>query len=87
MVNITPEREEQPMTKRAPRPGTVKVFQPVGVDLWDARPHTPAAGTLVKVVKAPNGCPPNGTMGHCYIGDATTGAFIGLVLVNSLTDR
>ena len=75
------------MTTRAPRPGTRKVFHAVGADRFDRRPHTPADGTIVQVIKAPRGCPPNGTMGHCFIGDATTGAFIGLVLVNSLTDR
>ena len=32
----------------------------------------------------PVGCPRNGTMGHCYVEDVKTKAFIGLVLVSSL---
>lgn len=61
----------------------VYVFQPVGLDLWSPHTGTPAAGT--RVVKCqPYGCPRNGTMGHCYVEDATTGAFYGLVLENSL---
>lgn len=61
----------------------VYVFRPVGMDAW--RPHagTPAAGARVVKVQ-PHGCPRNGTMGHCYVADAETGTFHGLVLVNSL---
>ena len=75
------------MTKRAPRPGTIKVFRPVGMDILDRRPYFPQPGTKVQVIKAPAGCPPNGTMGHCYIGDATTGDLLCLVLINSLSDE
>ncbi len=62
---------------------TVFRFEPVGMDVFDRRAHTPARGTLV-VKTSPAGCPPNGTMGHCFVADAETGEFIGLVLVNSL---
>lgn len=62
---------------------TTYIYEPVGLDLWDRRPHAPAPGTRVVKTKVP-GCPPNGTMGHCYVADAETGAFYGLVLVNSL---
>lgn len=62
---------------------TVYRFKAVGLDAWENRPHTPKDGTLV-VKTSPRGCPPNGTMGHCYVADAATGHFIGLVLVNSL---
>lgn len=62
---------------------TTFVFEPVGLDLFAPHPGTPPAGT--KIVKTqPAGCPRNGTMGHCYVKDAATGTFYGLVLVNSL---
>jgi len=32
----------------------------------------------------PYGCPKNGTMGHCFVADASTGEFYGLVLLASL---
>jgi len=57
-------------------------FHPVGWDVFDAR-HDIADGTLV-VKTSPPGCPPNGTMGHCFIAHADTGKFIGLVMVASL---
>ena len=59
------------------------VFRPVGLDVWDARAHQPAPGTIV-VKTQPAGCPRNGTMGHTYVADARTGEFYGLVLTNSL---
>jgi hypothetical protein len=58
-------------------------FLPVGMDLFDRRPHQPKPGAVVVKVQ-PKGCPRNGTMGHCYVEDADTGQFHGLVLVNSL---
>lgn len=62
---------------------TVYRFEPVGCDVWDRRANHPERGTLVRKCQ-PHGCPRNGTMGHCYVEDAETGAFYGLVLVNSL---
>lgn len=62
---------------------TVYRFEPVGFDAFAPHAKTPAAGTLV-VKTQPVGCPRNGTMGHTYVEDATTGEFYGLVLVNSL---
>ncbi len=60
----------------------VYVFDPVEWDLFDAR-HDIEPG--IEVVKTqPAGCPKNGTMGHCFIADADTGAFIGLVMAASL---
>lgn len=59
------------------------VFQPVGLDVFDRKPHQPQPGTVV-VKTQPPGTPPNGTMGHCFVEDAETGEFYGLVLVNSL---
>lgn len=68
---------------KTPRVGSLHTFDPVGWDLF--RPHagTPAKDQRVRVVQ-PSGCPRNGTMGHCYVEDAETGAFCGLVLINSL---
>lgn len=58
-------------------------FQPVGFDVFDRHANQPEPGTRV-VKTQPAGCPRNGTMGHCYVEDAETGAFYGLVLLNSL---
>ena len=61
----------------------VYFYQPIGYDLYDPK-TTLARGT--KVVKTqPFGCPKNGTMGHCYVKDANTMEFIGLVQEGSLT--
>lgn len=65
------------------RKPTVYTFQPVGCDIWDRRENQPDPGTRV-VKTQPYGCPANGTMGHCFVADAITGEFYGLVLVNSL---
>jgi hypothetical protein len=60
------------------------LFDPAGMDRWDQRASHPPTGTLV-VKTQPHGCPPNGTMGHCFIADAEDpGRFYGLVLENSL---
>ncbi len=58
-------------------------FEPVGFDLFAPHAGTPARGALVVKVQ-PAGCPRNGTMGHCYVADAETGSFYGLVLLASL---
>lgn len=58
-------------------------FRPVGLDVWDRRDNQPAPGTIV-VKTQPYGTPRNGTMGHCFVADAETGKFYGLVLVASL---
>lgn len=69
--------------RKQPVKRVIYVFNPVGLDLFDRKPHQPAPGT--RVVKCqPVGCPKNGTMGFCYVEDALTGQFYGLVLVNSL---
>lgn len=62
---------------------TVYVYQPVGLDLWEAK--GPAPGTRVVKTQPGHGAPRNGTMGHAYIADASTGEFYGLRLVNSLS--
>lgn len=60
-------------------------FDPVGLDIYDRRKNQPPSGALV-VKTQPYGCPPNGTMGHCFVKDAVTGEFYGLVLMASLAD-
>lgn len=58
-------------------------FDPVGLDRFDRKAHHPAEGTEVVKVQPP-GTPRNGTMGHCFVQDAETGDFFGLVLEASL---
>lgn len=64
---------------------TVYRFDPVGLDAWDRRACQPEPGTLV-VKKHPGyGCPPQGTMGHCFVVPADDQSQSPvLVLVNSL---
>lgn len=62
----------------------VFTFKAVGWDKFRPHANTPDDGTRV-VKTQPHGCPRNGTMGHCYVADADTGEFYGLVLLNSLT--
>lgn len=61
----------------------VYIFEPVGWDVFDRRANQPDRGTRVRKTQ-PAGTPRNGTMGHCFVEDAETGEFYGLVLVNSL---
>lgn len=62
---------------------TLYRFVPVGFDAWDARRYQPAPGTVVRKV-APHGCPPNGTMRHCYVEPADGSGTPVLVLEASL---
>ena len=59
-------------------------YEPVGMDIFDARKHQPTRGTLVVKCSGGASAPLNGTMGHCYVKDAATGKFYGLVLMKSL---
>jgi hypothetical protein len=61
---------------------TVFSYEPVGLDLWDARHDLPRGTRVYKT--QPHGCPRNGTMGHCYVSRLDDGRFVGLVLENSL---
>jgi hypothetical protein len=66
---------------------TVYVYAPVGLDKFDPKDHQPKAGDrVVKCGKRREtmGCPPNGAMGFCYVEDAETGEFYGMVLLGSL---
>lgn len=58
-------------------------YDPVLFDMIMERPVPIPDDALVrKVEKA--GCPRNGTMGMCYVENAETGEFYGLVMVKSL---
>jgi hypothetical protein len=69
---------------KCPRKGSIRILQPVWY--WDAcdKRIRPWIGRTVRVMHPGHGCPPNGTMGHCYVEDVETRDFIGLVLVSSL---
>lgn len=58
-------------------------YEPVLFDAFTERPVPLAEGTLVRKVEMA-GCPRNGTMGMCYVENAETGEFYGLVMVKSL---
>lgn len=57
-------------------------YEPVLFDQIN-RPAMDPGAIVVKI--QPHGCPRNGTMGMCYVGDPETGAFIGMVCLKSLT--
>lgn len=64
------------------RVGSLYIYHANVLDRIDRRTGL-TDGTLVKVIQ-PHGCPRNGTMGHCFVGDAVRGHFIRLVHCNSL---
>jgi hypothetical protein len=65
--------------------GQVLVYHPNLLDRTDGRTSL-KSGDVVKVINV-HGCPKANTMGHCYVGEAYSGAFIGLVSTNSLHTR
>ena len=64
------------------RVNQVLVYHPTAMDRIDGKTGL-NSGDVVKVINV-RGCPPANTMGHCYVGDRTTGKFIGMVSTNSL---
>ena len=64
------------------RANAVYIYNPAGMDLWDARTDL-KEGDQVRVINLP-GCPRANVMGHCHVADPETGRFIGLVLTSSL---
>jgi hypothetical protein len=64
------------------RGGQVLYSVPCLLDIADARTGL-EVGDRVKVI-TPHGCPPPNAMRHCFVGDAETGEFIGLVATSSL---
>lgn len=63
--------------------GKIYTFKASSWDIFDRKDYTPEDGTKVRKTQ-PYGCPKNGTFGMCYIEDADTGNFIGMVSMNSL---
>jgi hypothetical protein len=64
------------------RVGSNYFYLPNLLDRYDGRTGL-VDGTEVKVINV-YGCPKANVMGHCYVGDAATGKFIGMVHCNSL---
>ncbi len=64
------------------RVNQVLVYHPTAMDRINGKTGL-NSGDVVKVINV-RGCPPANTMGHCYVGDRTTGKFIGMVSTNSL---
>lgn len=77
----THRRTHEAKTPKGPRR---YVFDPTGADALQPLRLHPAKGAIVVKATPPRGCPPNGTMRHCYIADAETGRFYGLALEASL---
>jgi hypothetical protein len=67
------------MSKKRSR---VYTFEPVGWDVFDPKAGCERGARVVKT--QPYGTPRNGTMGMCFVQDAESGEFYGLVLLNSL---
>lgn len=63
------------------RAGSVYVFKPVPMDIYDSRTDA-VEGQRVRVVTL-HGAPKANTMGHCHI-ESLEGDFLGMVHVNSL---
>ena len=60
------------------------LYEPVGLDAFDPKPHQPQPGSEVHPIRPPAGCPNPTPMGMIYVEDAETGEFHGLVLIASL---
>jgi len=60
------------------------LFEPVGLDLFDPKPHQPESGCEVRPIRPPHGCPDPTPMGMVYVEDPETAEFYGLVLIASL---
>lgn len=65
------------------RVNSIYRFEACLLDVIDARDNTPERGQIVRVINC-HGCPPANAMGHCYVANAVTGEFIGLVCTASL---
>lgn len=65
------------------RKGAVYTFSASGYDLVLTQHYDAVNGQRVRVIQLPGAPPPN-TMGQCHIEDAETGAFLGMVSVQSL---
>ncbi len=65
--------------------GREYIFYPNLLDRVDGRTNL-VPGTIVRVGNLP-GAPKANTMGHCYVFNVETGAFIGMVHTNSLYSK
>ncbi len=72
------------MPREKVRLNAVYRYEPAGWDLFMRPASFAAPGQLVRVIH-PYGCPKPGTMNHCHIADASTGEFLGLVHISSLS--
>jgi hypothetical protein len=70
------------MATRKVRVNSVYTYDPALLDLVDGRTAL-KTGDKVRVINV-HGCPKANVMGHCYVGDIETSAFIGMVCCNSL---
>jgi hypothetical protein len=70
-------------TRRTPRK-TVYRYDPVMFDMISKNRSKIPVGTRLVKMHPGHGAPKNGTMGMCYVEDADTGTFYGLVMLNSL---
>lgn len=64
------------------RVNSLYMYVPCLLDRIDGRTSL-KHGDVVRVINV-YGCPKANTMGHCYVGDAKTGKFIGMVCTSSL---
>jgi hypothetical protein len=80
-VTYAQEKAEKARAKALRSP--IYLYEPVLFDRMNAGYAKAYEGFHVVKVQ-PHGCPRNGYMGMCYIGDPQTGAFIGMVCLNSL---
>jgi hypothetical protein len=64
--------------------GKPYIYTPGGLFDLCSPASTATAGQRVRVVNL-HGCPRANTMGQCYIEDAATGEFLGMVCTSSLT--
>jgi hypothetical protein len=74
-------RTDSTVQRRKVVAGRTYRYNPVGMDVWDARTDL-QPGEFVRVVNLP-GCPRANTMGHCHV-HRLDGTFAGLVLCSSL---
>ena len=65
------------------RVGSLYPYHPVFLDKYGSAVPADYVGKKVRVVNQ-HGCPKANTMGHCYVADAETGKFLGMVCTNSL---
>lgn len=85
MTSYSEERKQKDAAKaqRAKR----YVYTPVLFDVCNPTKGRTLSPNEVVVKIQPHGCPRNGTMGMCYVGDPFTGEFIGMVCEASLTPK